>query len=81
MVHQIQFDENTPVCVTTQGSAFDTVLSVHRALCVGGEIACNDDIAEQEIVQSKLQFDAVAGTLFHCVMAGTYPHQRVASMF
>ena len=70
VVHQIQFDENTPVCVTTQGSAFDTVLSVRRALCVGGEIACNDDIAEQEIVQSKLQFDAVAGTPYFIVVDG-----------
>ena len=51
------------------GSAFDTVLSVRRA-CENQEISCNDDLAEQEIVQSKLQFDAVAGTPYFIVVDG-----------
>src|SRR5690606_20390457 len=30
--------------ITTEGSDFDTVLSVRRG-CDGGELACNDDVA------------------------------------
>ena len=69
VVHRVQFDSDTPVCVSTQGSNFDTVLSVRRT-CENQEVACNDDLAEPTIIQSKLEFNATAGTDYYVIVDG-----------
>ena len=70
VVHQVRFDRDTPICVSTVGSSFDTVLSVRRARCDGNEVACNDDVTDQGPSQSKLEFNANAGVDYYVVVDG-----------
>ena len=57
---------NTPVTITTFGSDFDTLLAVYAQ----GEIASNDDA--DGTVQSKVQFQAAAGTTYGIAVDGKW---------
>ena len=58
---------DTPVCVSTAGSAFDTRLLL-QSTCGGGEIACDDDGAGGGA--SQLSFDARAGDPVFLIVEG-----------
>ena len=60
VVHHVRFPVNTKVCVKTEGSTLDTVVSVRRGLCMGNEEACSDDIAPGFSTSSRLEFFAAA---------------------
>ena len=58
------------VCVDTQGSAFDTVLTVRRDPCedAASEIACNDDRGDDFDTTSQVDFEAMAGMTYFIVV-------------
>ncbi|MCB9530027.1 MAG: hypothetical protein H6701_16855, partial [Myxococcales bacterium] len=58
------------VCVSTAGSAFDTVLTVRRDPCeeAGSEIACNDDVGDGFDLSSRVGFAAMAGMTYYIVV-------------
>ncbi|MFO0832451.1 MAG: trypsin-like peptidase domain-containing protein [Phycisphaerales bacterium] len=59
-----------PITLSLQGSAYDTVLSVHAFNCPGtttNEVACNDDYWGY---QSQVTFNAAAGTYYLARVAG-----------
>lgn len=62
-----------PVTIDTIGSGFNTVLAVFRgavsAASRGTTVASNDDISAS-VRQSRVTFNAVAGTTYHIVVAG-----------
>jgi hypothetical protein len=63
-------DCERPVTLTTEGSDFDTVLSVSRDCNAGGvEIACNDD-AQPNQRYSQLTFTALGGTAYTVRISG-----------
>ena len=57
------------VTIDTCGSGFDTVLAVYTGSAVGGlrAVASNDDACA---LQSRVQFNAVAGTMYQIAVAG-----------
>lgn len=61
--YQFTAPVSAPVHVSTVGSDYDTVLAVFTGACGGLEPAapCNDDASG---VQSEVQFDATAGTVY-----------------
>ena len=62
-VYVVAFNAPTPVCIDTNGSAFDTVLYVRQDDCAEGtEVACDDDTAEPFTLQSEVEFLAEPGT-------------------
>ena len=58
---------DTPVCVSTAGSTFDTRLFL-QSTCGGGEIACDDDGAGGGA--SQISFDASAGDPVFLIVEG-----------
>lgn len=44
--------------ISTEGSGFDTLLSVHRGGCDGEEIACNDDVNGSREARLTIELDA-----------------------
>ncbi len=56
-----------PFTVRTEGSDFNTVLSLLDGTCNGVEIACNDNAVD---LWSSITFDAAAGDTFVFVVAG-----------
>ncbi len=66
--HYYQPQNGGSVTVSTDGSTFDTTLSVFNA-CGGEELACNDDYSLNN-TQSKVSFDAVKGKTYHIRIAG-----------
>lgn len=61
-------DVGGPVTVGTDGSTFDTALTVFNA-CGGAELACNDDYSLDN-TQSKVEFSAVHGKTYLIRVAG-----------
>ena len=57
-----------PVTISTDGSTFDTTLTVFNA-CGGTELACNDDYSLDN-TQSKVEFNAVHGKTYLIRVAG-----------
>ena len=55
------------VCVDTNGSTFDTVLSVGTS-CFADDLGCDDDGGAG--TQSQMQFEAVAGVSYTIVIDG-----------
>ena len=62
-VYRLVRDAPGPVCITTEGSSFDTVLYV-RTQCNGGADICNDDVMEG-ISWSGLTLNAQANTPYY----------------
>ncbi len=63
-LYVLTVDVETPVCLTTEGSAFDTVLYV-RSDCrdTDTQLACNDDAFDQGLgTRSLVEFQARPGT-------------------
>ena len=60
------------VVVSTEGSDFDTLLAVYTGNAVDAltMIATNDDIITPDIPQSRLSFQATAGTAYHIAVDG-----------
>ena len=60
------------VCVETIGSAFDTTLYVRAGACADpdAEIACNDDVAIAEALQSRVEFEAAPGVDYFVYVDG-----------
>jgi hypothetical protein len=56
------------VTITTDGSDFDTTLSVYNA-CGGTEIDCNDDYCDDNL-QSKVALNVVKGKKYHIRVSG-----------
>ena len=56
IAHQLLFDADQTVCISTEGSAFDTVAYV-RSECVleRAEISCDDDGSSGEALTSQLR--------------------------
>ncbi|MEZ4469162.1 MAG: hypothetical protein R3F43_33175, partial [bacterium] len=68
-VHQWRAAATGPVCVSTAGSAIDTLLYV-RTTCADerSELACNDD--DGDALSSAVTLDAVAGTDYWVIVDG-----------
>jgi len=64
--------QSTPVEITTIGSDFDTLLAVYTGSDVSAlsQVAANDDIVYTSNVQSRVVFDAVAGTVYQIAVDG-----------
>jgi hypothetical protein len=69
--YALTVEETRNVAISTLGSAFDTVLSVHSAAPgnTSNEIACNDDFAAPER-WSRVVFAAQPGMIYFVRVAG-----------
>lgn len=65
---------NGPIIFETVGSAFDTVLAVYTGTSVNAltPLVSNDDIVIGDIWQSRVTFNAVAGTIYRIAVDGYY---------
>jgi M6 family metalloprotease-like protein len=68
------------VSIDTIGSSFDTTLGVYTGNAVGAlqPVASNDDVLP-EVVQSRVEFDAVAGTAYRIAVDGYSSAGKAAS--
>jgi hypothetical protein len=68
-VFSFTVDAETPVCLDTDGSDFDTVLYVRADACVDAEaeVACNDDRLG---IQSQVAMMAAPGVTYYVVVDG-----------
>ncbi len=66
-VFEFTLDANTRVSLDTNGSSFDTVLTVNAG-CPGDELACDDDGGDG--TRSAVTFDAMAGVTYYAVVHG-----------
>ena len=70
--YQLTSSSNTLIRVSTVGSDFDTLLAVYTGSSVDhlSLVASNDDIIEDQIIQSSLSFQAVAATRYYIAVDG-----------
>ena len=62
-------DQTGPLRVDTEGSSYDTILSVYRGSCGAlAFVGCDDD--EAGTLQSAVSFDAVAGETYFFLVTG-----------
>ena len=66
--HEYRPTAGGEVTVDTNGSSFDTTVSVFNA-CGGDEIACNDDYSDDH-TQSRVTFSVVKGKTYYIRVAG-----------
>ena len=59
--------QNGAICISLAGSDYDTVLHVRENLCLGQEVACNDDFVD---TRSQVELDATAGTEYFIIIDG-----------
>jgi hypothetical protein len=70
------------VLIETTGSDYDTVVSVWTGSPGAlSEMGCADDIVPGTQRQSRLQFDANAGTTYNVMVAGYYPEEQGTLQF
>ncbi|MEE2789547.1 MAG: hypothetical protein VX589_19570 [Myxococcota bacterium] len=63
-VYRFEPQQTGPVCMTTEGSSFDTVLYVRTTECAGGADQCNDDVVGGT-PWSALTLNAVLGETYY----------------
>ena len=61
---------NGTYLISTEGSNFDTVLSVRLGTCSGQQLACNDDIQPGVIAQSRVNISLSAGQSIIIIVEG-----------
>jgi len=63
---------NMTATISTEGSGFDTVLAVYTGGNVAGLflIAKNDDVVPEQILHSRVTFNATAGTIYRIAVDG-----------
>jgi hypothetical protein len=68
-IHALRLDASETICITTAGSAIDTVLYVRANAChnAAGEVACNDDTRG---VQSQVELRGQAGMEYFVFVDG-----------
>ena len=72
VVYVLEVDEPSQLCLSTAGSAYDTVVHVRADECwdAAAEIACSDDAPLAGALQSAVTVDAVPGTVYYVFVDG-----------
>ncbi|MEE2788505.1 MAG: PPC domain-containing protein, partial [Myxococcota bacterium] len=69
-VFRVEVDQGGDVCLSTEGSAFDTILQVRASRCDGPVVVCSDDGVEGVSQVSRLSFEAAVGTTYFVYIDG-----------